>query len=80
MPMSENTLFRLRSGGVCRVSGIQGAGAGRRRLLEMGLVPGTEVQVLRRAPLGDPIEMSVRGYLLSIRGDQARQVAVEDVR
>jgi Fe2+ transport system protein FeoA len=48
----------------------------RRRLLEMGLCPGIEVEVLRRAPLGDPIELRLRGYLLSLRLDQAAQVTV----
>ncbi len=49
------------------------------RLLEMGLVPGTEVSVTRRAPLGDPIELSIRGYSLSIRKAEARGVAVTKV-
>ncbi len=49
------------------------------RLLEMGLVPGTEVSVTRRAPLGDPIELSIRGYSLSIRNAEARGVAVTKV-
>lgn len=47
------------------------------RLLEMGLVPGTEVEVLRRAPLGDPIELSVRGFSLSVRKADAVSVSVE---
>ncbi len=51
----------------------------RRRLLELGLLPGTAVEVMRRAPLGDPIELSLRGYRLSIRGDEARAVLVRDV-
>jgi ferrous iron transport protein A len=51
----------------------------RRRLLEMGLCPEVEVEVLRRAPLGDPIELRVRGYLLSVRGDHARQVEMQPV-
>jgi Fe2+ transport system protein FeoA len=49
----------------------------RRRLLELGLLPGTEVTVVRRAPLGDPLELSVRGYRLSIRADEARAIGVE---
>jgi Fe2+ transport system protein FeoA len=51
----------------------------RRRLLELGLLPGTAVEVMRRAPLGDPIELALRGYRLSIRGDEARGVVVRDV-
>jgi Fe2+ transport system protein FeoA len=43
----------------------------------MGLVPGTEVELVRRAPLGDPLELRVRGYSLSIRGSEARDIELE---
>lgn len=46
------------------------------RLLEMGLLPGTPVEVVRVAPLGDPMDLRVRGYHLSVRRDEARRVAV----
>lgn len=49
----------------------------RLRLLEMGLLPGTEVRVVRRAPMGDPIEIRLRGYSLSIRGTEAAGIDVE---
>lgn len=48
----------------------------RRRLLEMGFCNGAEVEVIRRAPLGDPIEFRLRGYCLSLRDEQARFVQV----
>jgi ferrous iron transport protein A len=48
-----------------------------RRLLEMGLLPGTEVKVVRVAPLGDPIELALRGYALSIRRAEALGIEVE---
>jgi ferrous iron transport protein A len=48
----------------------------RRRLLEMGFCNGTSVEVVRRAPLGDPIEFRIRGYSLSLREEQARHVTV----
>jgi ferrous iron transport protein A len=51
----------------------------RRRLLELGLLPGTEVEVVRRAPLGDPLELRLRGYRLSLRAEEARAIAVERV-
>lgn len=55
-----------------------GSGAGPpRRLLEMGLLEGTEVELVRRAPLGDPIDVKVRGYHLSLRRDEAELVAIE---
>lgn len=47
-----------------------------RRLMEMGLLPGTEVRVVRVAPLGDPIELRVRDYALSVRRADARRIAV----
>ena len=64
--------------GQCAVLGrVTSARAIRIRLLEMGLVPGTEVTVTRRAPLGDPIELSVRGYKLSIRKAEARSITLQ---
>jgi Fe2+ transport system protein FeoA len=50
----------------------------RRRLLEMGFCNGARVEVVRRAPLGDPIEFRLRGYHLSLRSDQARHVLIAE--
>lgn len=50
-----------------------------RRLFELGLLPGTRVRVVRRAPLGDPIELRLRNYSLSIRREQAALIEVEAV-
>jgi Fe2+ transport system protein FeoA len=60
-------------GFVCTVGGEPEI---RRRLLEMGFCNGASVQVLRRAPLGDPIELRLRGYCLSLRDEQARHVQI----
>ena len=49
----------------------------RRRLLEMGFTSGADVQVIRRAPLGDPIEFKLRGYCLSLRDEQAQYVVIK---
>lgn len=76
-PASSTTLDRLSSGSHARVSAVHGHTALRRRLLEMGLCNQTEITVVRRAPLGDPIELRLRGYHLSLRADQARLVAVD---
>jgi ferrous iron transport protein A len=63
--------------GCCgKVVGVEGETELRRRLLEMGLCGGTEIECVRKAPLGDPIEFRVRGYLLSLRGEQAKFVQV----
>lgn len=69
-------LDRLKIGARARIEGISGERDIRRRLLEMGLCPGVEVELLRRAPFGDPIELRLRGYLLSLRNDQAKLVQV----
>jgi Fe2+ transport system protein FeoA len=75
-PPLHATLDRLAAGSQVRVDTVGGAPSVRRRLLEMGLCPGVTVDVIRRAPLGDPLEVRVRGYLLSLRLDQAAQVSV----
>jgi len=72
------SLDRIADGGRCTVVAVTGETGIRRRLLEMGLCPGVEVDVVRRAPLGDPIEYTVRGYHLSLRAGQAAQVVVSD--
>ena len=66
----------LSPGDRARVQGVRCAPAVRRRLLEMGLLPGTELSVVRRAPLSDPIEVRLRGYSLSLRKSEAAGVTV----
>ena len=71
------TLAEIPLGRTAKVSGIDGPRAFRRRLLEMGLVPGTEVRVVTIAPLGDPLRIEVRGGQWSIRRNEAAQIAIE---
>lgn len=59
-----------------RVRHISGNGAFRQRILDMGLTKNAEIQVLKIAPLGDPIEITVRGSLLSLRKAEAAQIEV----
>lgn len=59
-----------------KVVAVGGAPAFRRRLMELGLVPGTAIEVVRVAPLGDPIQLLVRGCRLSIRRKEAAEVTV----
>jgi len=61
-------------GKIVRVEGGGGIG---RRMMDMGVVPGTEVEVVRIAPLGDPMEVRLKGYNLSLRRDEAQRVKVE---
>jgi len=69
-------LSEIKTGQSVQVVGIAGQASFRRRLLELGLVPGTRVQVVRRAPLGDPIELSVKGLHLSLRRSEASHIHV----
>lgn len=73
---STCTLNALGIGCRGNVIAVGGDPAVRRRLLEMGFCNGAEVEVIRRAPLGDPIEFRLRGYHLSLRGDQAKYVQI----
>ena len=59
------------------ITAVGGEGALRCRLLDMGLIPKTAVRVEKIAPLGDPIELRVRGYALSLRKEDARNIEVE---
>ena len=58
---------------------LHGEGALKRRIMDMGLTKGVEIYVRRVAPLGDPIEVRVRGYELSLRKSEARQIEVEEM-
>lgn len=71
------TLKQIAVGERAVVTRIHGEGAVKRRIMDMGLTRGTEVRVRKLAPLGDPIELTVRGYELSIRKADAEQVEVE---
>lgn len=63
-----------------RVVQLSGERFATRRLMEMGLVPGVELEVIRRAPMGDPVEIRLRGYSLSLRGSEASEIEVEVIQ
>ena len=71
------TLDQVVPGTSVVIEKVGGARSFRRRLMELGLIPGISVQVLRIAPFGDPMELSVRGCNLSIRAAEAREVQVQ---
>ena len=71
------TLDLLPLGQEAVITAVGGAGALRLRLLDMGLIPKTTVRVEKIAPLGDPIELRVRGYALSLRKEDAHNIQVE---
>lgn len=72
----STTLDTLLPGQTATITRITGSGAVRRRLMDMGLTNGASISVVRRAPLGDPIEYQLRGYNLSLRKSEAATIVV----
>lgn len=71
------TLRQARIGDTVRVVKLYGEGAVKRRIMDMGITKGVEVHIRKVAPLGDPVEVTVRGYELSIRKADAEMIEVE---
>ena len=74
------TLDQLKIGSSAIISAVGGNGALRCRLLDMGLIPHTRITLQKVAPMGDPIEIQVRGYELTLRVEEARKIEVEAVK
>lgn len=74
------TLKDVKVGHKARVLRVSGEGAIRRRIMDMGITKGVEIYVRKVAPLGDPMELFVRGYELSLRKADAQMVEVEDIK
>lgn len=72
-----NTLKQVKIGSTVRVVKLHGEGAVKRRIMDMGITKGAEIFVRKVAPLGDPIEVTVRGYELSLRKGDAEMIEVE---
>ncbi len=72
-----NTLKGIKVGETVTVVKLHGQGAVKRRIMDMGITRGTEVHVRKVAPLGDPVEVNVRGYELSLRKADADMIEVE---
>ncbi len=68
------TLRDLKPGQEGVVVAIAAAGSMKRRIMDMGITPGVKMRVIKVAPLGDPIEVNVRGYELSLRKEEAQQI------
>lgn len=71
------TLRDLRPGDEGVVLSIGEKGPLRRRIMDMGVTPGAEIRVVKVAPLGDPIEVTIRGYELSLRKEEASQIQIQ---
>ena len=72
------TLREAKTGQTVTVVRLNGEGAVKRRIMDMGITKGTEIYVRKVAPLGDPVEVTVRGYELSVRKADAEKVVVKD--
>ena len=77
MPAEGQPLSSLPAGSAGTVTAVKVAPEDKGRLLEMGLLPGTRVEVVRYAPMGDPVEIKIRGYNLSLRKHEAEQVWIQ---
>ncbi len=71
------TLKETKTGQTVTVTKLNGEGAVKRRIMDMGITKGTEIYVRKVAPLGDPVEITVRGYELSVRKADAEMVEVQ---
>lgn len=71
------TLKDIKIGETCTVVKLHGEGAIKRRIMDMGITKGCEIYVRKVAPLGDPVELNIRGYELSIRKDDAKMIELE---
>ena len=72
-----STLNNLKENQICKVKSVNVIGKLKYRLLDMGIVPKTKIKLTKKAPLGDPLQIEVRGYSLSIRKEIASKIEVE---
>ncbi len=72
-----NTLRQTKVGDTVKVKKLHGEGAVKRRIMDMGITKGVDVKIRKVAPLGDPVEVTVRGYELSLRKADAEMIEVE---
>ena len=79
MASSQRTLDKLDSGTIAVIREVGGEGALRQHFLDMGVIPGARIELVKAAPMGDPLEFRVRGYELTLRSDDAAKIAVEIV-
>jgi len=75
--MVDMVLSELKPGQGGKITKISGKGSVRRRILDMGVVKGADIEMERVAPLGDPIEVKIKGYHLSLRKEEASDIHVE---
>jgi ferrous iron transport protein A len=76
--MQTKFLVDLKPGQSGEIVKVGGSGPSRRRMIDMGLVSGTVIEVVKVAPLGDPIEFKIKGYNLSLRKSEAREIEIKE--
>ena len=73
-------LSKLNIGKTATVKAVGGSGALRQHFLDMGIIPGSDVSMIKYAPMGDPIEIRISGYELTIRLADAKQIEIDNIR
>ena len=73
-------LSELKIGDKCRVVSVGGEGELRIRLLDMGIIPGTQIEIVKFAPMGDPVQIRLRGYELTLRTADTSDIEVEKIQ
>lgn len=76
---TNTTLLNLKIGDTALVKSVQGSGSNRQHILDMGILPGVAVKLVKYAPMGDPLEIKVHGYLLAIRKSDAELINIEPI-
>lgn len=77
--MEEKTLDKFKIDEIGKIKIVNGEGAIRRRLFDMGVTPGAEVKLIKKAPFGDPIEIKIRSYNLTLRKSEAKNIVMETI-
>jgi ferrous iron transport protein A len=75
----ERFLGDLKPGERARIERIEGGGALRRRMMDMGIVPGVELEVVRRAPWGGPLQVRLKGYYLAMRRGECAKIIIDEI-
>lgn len=79
MDLNYIPLYKLAVGSRAQVLKLLSAGLARRRMLDLGIIPGTIIDVVRKSPLGDPTAYNIRGALIALREEEARQILVNKI-
>ncbi len=76
----DKTLNKMKPGDKAIIFKISGEGALKKKFLDMGVLPGTTMEIIRVAPLGDPVEIKIKGYNLTLRKEEAASIQVREIQ